>query len=146
MASLPDGATVTQQVAEGWNVSLPAFSGIYAEGWNAELLVMGAFDLDADPVDLKVDEAVTFTGTSLRRDGLPAPVDISIDRPDGTTESVPADVASDGSFTASYTAEVGGEHVAQGTNGIAGIRQTEPWNATSPLAFGLQATEGWENT
>jgi len=161
MATLPDGASISSRIAEGWNARplpavssriaegwnarpLPAVSSRIAEGWESKLLIMGTFTLSISATEIPVGEAVTFTGTSVRDDGFPAAADVEITRPDGTTETITANVDSSGNFSAEYTASVSGEHEARGVNRVAGLRQTEPWDAVSPPGGAVRISEGWE--
>jgi len=128
MTTLPDGTTVNQQFSEPWDVSpISGVSSIYTEAWESRLLQMGTFDLSVDKTSLEVGDTVTFTGTAKRSDGLAAQADVAVSRPDGTTDRFAADVATDGSYEATYTAEVGGKHSAQGVNSVAGLVTTETW-------------------
>jgi len=145
MATLPDRSVINRQIAEGWNAEAPpALTSIYTEGWESNLLTMGTFTISTSAVEITVGETVTFTGTSLRGDGLPAETDVEVDRPDGVIETISATVNSDGSFIAEYTAEVPGEHSARGLNRVAGSRGVEPWDAVSPPGGTREISEDWE--
>jgi len=145
MATLPDGASISSQLVEPWDAeAFPELGSRIAEGWESNLLIMGTFTLSISATEIPVGETVTFTGTSVRDDGLPAAADVEITRPDGTTETITANVDSSGNFSAEYTASVSGEHEARGVNKVAGLRQTEPWDAVSPPGGAVRISEGWE--
>jgi plastocyanin len=113
MATLPDGTTVSEQTAEGFEDAI---------------LVMGDMTISATNSDVSVGETVTISGTTTDSDGSTVSVPYTVEARDADGATVKAQSGtsdSNGDFSETLTFQVAGEYTVVATNDLAGKQFSE---------------------